>query len=85
MIDNKSQMDFGSPDAVMILMMYGASNLIDAKMSTQQKAEALAGFYAAFLGFRAAHESDHVVQGIKSCPFCMSMELSVRINRQVEK
>lgn len=59
---DKPLMDFGSLDSVMMLMIYGASNLIDSKLSVEGKADLLAQFYAKFLGLRATGRTARLIR-----------------------
>jgi hypothetical protein len=77
----KPLFDFSSLDSVMMLMTYGATQLIDNKLSVERKASLIAEFYAIFLGLRTIHEQSHVAKKSVTCPFCQSLELSLAMNR----
>lgn len=83
--DNKPQMDFSSLDQLMMMLLFGAANSVDKSWPVEKQAEAIAKFYARFLDLRAAHESDHVTKQGLLCPFCMSLKLSLALNREKTK
>lgn len=73
--------DFASLDSVMMLMIFGASNLIDKNQTTEAQAETIAKFYSRFLLIRSRHEESHVTKTDKACPFCSAASLSLLLNR----
>ena len=85
-IENKDgpalQMDFSALDQIMMMMIFGASNIVDKQWSVAKQAKTIAEFYAQFLGIRAVHETDHVTKQTVVCPFCMSLKLSLALNRE---
>lgn len=80
--NDKPQMDFSSLDQIMMMMVYGASNIVDKQWSTERQANAIASYYARFLEIRATHEESHTTKQEVRCPFCMSLKLSLALNRE---
>jgi hypothetical protein len=81
--ERKPLMDFSSLDQIMMMMIYGASNVLDRAWSIERQANAVAKFYARFLEIRANHEESHTTKQDTGCPFCMSLKLSLSLNREV--
>ena len=76
------QIDFGSLDQIMMMMIFGASNIVDKQWSVSKQAKTIAEFYAQFLYMRTTHETGHVIKQIAQCPFCVSMSLALALNRK---
>lgn len=74
-------MDFGNIDAVMMLLTYSATQLIDKGWSIHRQAVAIAEFQAKFMNMRVIHESDHTATPSAVCPFCTALKLSLSLNR----
>ena len=79
---NPAQFDFGSLDQVMMLMIYGATQLIEKTWSIERQAGAVAKFNAEFMSLRLDHEQTHTTKQPRICPFCVAMKLKVTLNRE---
>ena len=84
-MDKPKPTDFGSLDQIMMMMVFGASNVVDKHWRIEKQAKTIAEFYAQFLGIRSTHETDHTIKQPTTCPFCMSLKLSLALNREVSQ
>lgn len=81
MSEHKSNFEFGNLDQVMMLMIYGATNLIEKSWSVERQANAIADFNARFMNMRANHEQAHTTKQSDACPFCAALKLNANLNR----
>lgn len=81
--DDLKPMDFGNIDAVMMMLNYSASQLINKEWSIHRQAVAIAEFQAKFMNIRMTHEADHTATPSGVCPFCSALKLSLSLNREI--
>lgn len=79
--EKPSEFQFGNLDQIMMLMIYGATNLIEKSWPVSRQAERIAAFNAEFMNFRVQHEEKHTTKHNDACPFCAALKLNAHLNR----
>lgn len=72
---------FADLDQMMMLMIYGATNLIDKSWTVEKQAKRIAEFNAQFMNLRVFHETEHMTKHQLLCPFCSALKLSEHLHR----